>query len=619
MILLYQAIAGLLVFALDFLLFRKDRLFPDILLKLGNGVILTNLISITLMKYLMGVQNIFDVSGHGPVYPVKYIVLTVAVGVVLLAVKGFMLHVFQLKKEEQKFTKKQIAVRVLLVVVFFIGIAAFTGTIWGHQTFGDMTPDQFLVNLKSPIAGTSSDIHITIFQQPVPESILATWIFAILVFAPYKLIYQNRGAAKVILNRTAQAVVCLILSLAMFAGGIGYGVHVFQLTKVFTAYFSDSSFIEEHYADPRDVKLKFPRQPRNLIHIILESYENSFVTRELGGYMSSNVIPELTRLAEEGTIFSNTDYPFGGPNLISGSGWSVAGVVNMEVGIPLKIPMDGNSYGLNGTFLPGAIGIGDILEAQGYEQSCMYGADSDFGGLTAYYQNHGNQYIFDYKEAVWLGKIPADYSVGWGYEDDKLFEFAKEEITRLYQTGKPFHFSMENADTHAPDGHMTPDTEIIFDQQYANVVYHSEKQVVELVRWIQQQPFYENTTIVLTGDHNSMDYNFFKDFDSNYLRTPFNLILNAPIEAQNNRNRQYAQFDLFPTILASMGIQIEGERLGLGTNLYSGKPTLVEEYGVGEVWSELDQRSNFYNDEFLNISKNSEYDKKNASYYDESH
>ena len=235
--------------------------------------------------------------------------------------------------------------------------------------------------------------------------------------------------------------------------------------------------------------------------------------------------------------------------------------------------------------------------------------------MTTYYQNHGDQYIFDYKEALRLGKIPEGYDVGWGYEDDKLYEFAKEEMTRLYETGKPFHFSMENADTHAPDGHMTPDTEIIFDQQYANVVYHSEKQVVDLVHWIQQQPFYENTTVVLTGDHNSMDYKFFKDFDSNYLRTPFNLILNAPVSTENVRNRQFAQFDFFPTILASMGIRIEGDRLGLGTNLFSSTPTLMEQYGVEEVRNQLDQRSNFFIDELLNINKRSTYENTNVSQY----
>lgn len=37
--------------------------------------------------------------------------------------------------------------------------------------------------------------------------------------------------------------------------------------------------------------------------------------------------------------------------------------------------------------------------------------------------------------------------------------------------------------------------------------------------------------------------------------------------------------DLFPTMLASLGVQIEGNRLGLGTNLFSDKKTLMKELG----------------------------------------
>lgn len=615
MILLYAFIAGAVVFAADFLLFRKDKLFPDILVKLGNAFVFTNLFSLLAMQFLLKIPDVFMTAKHGPLYPVKYVAFTIVIGLILLIVKGFLMHIFQLEHYTTKFTKRQIAIRVVGVVVFLLGMAAFTGTIWGNQSFGDMTPDQFLVNMKSPLGGTSPEVYITIFTGPLPQTIFATWIFAILVFAPYRLMYQNRHTARQIIGRTAQSVIALVLSIAILLGGLAYGIHVFQLTKVVTAYFSDSPFVADNYINPNDVKLEFPEQPRNLIHIYMESYENSYLPRELGGYMSTNLIPELTKLAEEGIVFSNSNYPFGGPLHTSGSGWSVAGVTNMELGVPLMIPMDGNSYGTNGTFLPGAVGLGDILAARGYEQTCMYGADADFGGLTAFYNNHGNQYIFDHKEALRLGKIPEGYKVNWGYEDDKLFEFAKEEITRLSRTGKPFHFSMENADTHFPDGFMTPDTEIIFDQQYANVIYHSDKQIVQFVRWIQQQPFYENTTVVLTGDHNSMDYKFFKDFDPNYLRTPFNLILNAPVNTENVKNRQFAQFDFFPTILASMGIKIEGNRLALGTNLFSDRPTLIEENGVDEVRSNLEQRSNFYIDELLNVNKKSTYFNQNTNTY----
>jgi phosphoglycerol transferase len=57
--------------------------------------------------------------------------------------------------------------------------------------------------------------------------------------------------------------------------------------------------------------------------------------------------------------------------------------------------------------------------------------------------------------------------------------------------------------------------------------------------------------------------------------------------------------DFFPTILASIGVSIEGDRLGLGTNLFSERKTLLEEYGYNYLYQELRKKSNFYNQELL--------------------
>ena len=57
--------------------------------------------------------------------------------------------------------------------------------------------------------------------------------------------------------------------------------------------------------------------------------------------------------------------------------------------------------------------------------------------------------------------------------------------------------------------------------------------------------------------------------------------------------------DLFPSTLASMGAKIEGERLGLGTNLFSEKETLVGKYGLEYVKEEFNKASKFYNKKFI--------------------
>ena len=48
-------------------------------------------------------------------------------------------------------------------------------------------------------------------------------------------------------------------------------------------------------------------------------------------------------------------------------------------------------------------------------------------------------------------------------------------------------------------------------------------------------------------------------------------------------------------MLASLGANIEGNRLGLGVNLFSDEQTLIEKYGKDYVENELKKTSKFYN------------------------
>jgi phosphoglycerol transferase len=66
--------------------------------------------------------------------------------------------------------------------------------------------------------------------------------------------------------------------------------------------------------------------------------------------------------------------------------------------------------------------------------------------------------------------------------------------------------------------------------------------------------------------------------------------------------------DIFPTTLAALGFEIEGDRLGLGTNLFSDKPTLWEELGGDRAsydWLEaqIQKDSEYYKENFVNKVK----------------
>ena len=153
------------------------------------------------------------------------------------------------------------------------------------------------------------------------------------------------------------------------------------------------------------------------------------------------------------------------------------------------------------------------------------------------------------------------------------------------------------ADTHFTDGYLDETCAKTFTNQYDNVHACSSKQVAEFVKWVQSQPFYENTTIVMSGDHLGMQTSYYdeKISEPNYQRTIYNAFINPATAAEKTHNRLMTTFDMYPSTLAALGVKIDGERLGLGTNLFANKQTLTEQLGgIDQLNSELSKRSNYY-------------------------
>ena len=110
------------------------------------------------------------------------------------------------------------------------------------------------------------------------------------------------------------------------------------------------------------------------------------------------------------------------------------------------------------------------------------------------------------------------------------------------------------------------------------------------------QDFYKNTTIVIVGDHLIRQTNLFPNTDfNNYTRTIFNTIINANTESTNYNNRVFSSYDMYPTILSSIGVKIEGEKLGLGTNLFSNENTIIEKIGYDKFKQEIVKSSDYFN------------------------
>lgn len=471
---------------------------------------------------------------------------------------------------------------ILMVLFAALTILAGASTLWVFRTWPHLTMQELMFTIQSPVEGTNKEMILDyiVFCIPVTVIVMAALI-AGLVITRMKKGYRIMAA------------VVPAVSVLLLAGTVYTAWERLDIADYAANSGAVSSFIDENYVDPAGTELTFPEQKRNLIYIFLESMETTYADEENGGAFSENYIPELTELAEENEDFSGADAGLNGGTALTSTTWTAAALFGQTTGLPLSIPIDGNSMDTQESFLPGVTSLGDILEQQGYRQTFMIGSDGNFGGRSLYFTDHGNYDIKDYYYYQSQGKFDEDYWVWWGFEDQKLFEYAKEELTALAAQDQPFNFTLLTVDTHFEDGYVCGLCGNEHgENQYGNVLSCSSRQIKEFVEWIRQQDFYENTTIVISGDHPTMDKDFCEGIDDAYERKVYTAYINSAVTPEDPEwTRAYSTFDNYPTTLASLGVSIEGERLGLGTNLFSSRSTLTEVYGNPYINQELTRKS----------------------------
>ena len=480
---------------------------------------------------------------------------------------------------------------ILLVVsgVLLVALAR-----WVFATWNGLKMDEVIYHINAPIEGTGGDMIASgIVNCVIPAGLAGLFYTAAL------LMYRKRRRVRKYLVRLGAVCGALMIVLTMI-----FSWNRLDMGTYISNELNASSFIEDHYADPAKVSITFPEKKRNVIYIYLESMEMTYSDAMNGGAFNRNVIPELTALGEANEDFSGSDPLLNGADVLPGSTYTMAAMFTQTTGLPLKVDLSDtftdargsfNKMNTQDSFFSGVTSLGDILKKEGYNQVLMLGSNATFGGRRLYFSQHGDYEIDDYEWAIEQGLIPENYYVFWGYEDAKLFSYAKDRLTDLAAQDKPFNFSMLTVDTHFEDGYYCDlCTDSFRGNQYANVMACSSRQVADFVNWVKEQDFYEDTTIIIAGDHLTMDTDFCQNVGENYDRRTFNVWINPAAEpADPDRKRSYSTLDCFPTTLAAMGCQIEGDRLGLGTNLFSAEDTLMEQYGYEELSDEMSRKSEF--------------------------
>ena len=412
------------------------------------------------------------------------------------------------------------------------------------------------------------------------------------------LLFKKRESTRT-LRRVGAALCCVLL-----VGSMVFSLFAFRIPGYIVALMDKTTIYEDWYVDPDTVSITSDGKTKNLIYVYLESMETTYASTDAGGKQEGvNYMPLMTELANNYLSFTDKEAGLlGGFHSPSGTTWTMAALLATTAGIPFSFPLGENGHNKMSqreNFAPNLTTLGDILEEKGYRQMFLCGSNSVFGGRKNYFTQHGNYEIFDLYTARDEYYIPYDYHDGWwGFEDYTLYDVAKDKLTDLASDDQPFNFTMLTVDTHHVGGHRCKLCGYRYDERIANVVSCADRQLFNFISWCMEQEFYEDTVIIVTGDHPRMDTILIGETED-YDRTIYNCFLGAAATPEREiTERIFTSFDMFPTTLAALGFTVEGNRLGLGVNIFSAEPTLAERLGYEHLDTEIQKFSEYYIKEF---------------------
>lgn len=510
-------------------------------------------------------------------------------------------------KSKMKKTRRAIGFHIVTFVVLAFTTSFCILSRWFLRTF-TVGIAEIIFTIKTPLKGTGF-----IFDSLLSFRLLAQFLAVLVVYILFALacefIFGNVDArVDIAIKKKSKRLsfeiykiikICVVAFLVFC--NVFYTVEDWKELKIYEYLNSKkerSTVFEEHYVEP-DVSL-VTGEGKNIIYIYLESMETAYASKDAGGAQEVNYIPRLTQLAQDNVSFTTkAKKGVGGFRAASGTDWTFGALLGTSSGIPFKFPFGENKLNrFTDDAVTSLVTLGDILAQKGYTNEFLCGSDGDFAGRKQFFEQNGGYRVFDYYSAIEEGYIAPDYHVWWGFEDEILYHIAKDEITRLAKTEKPFNFTMLTVDTHHVGGYVCGSCKNEYPEQLANVLACADSLVGDFVTWIQAQDFYGNTVIVISGDHPRMD-TILVDGIPYRERTVYDCFINSAAEVKGSETgRECNTLDMFPTVLAAMGFSIEGERLGLGTNLFSEKKTLSEELGYDELNAELGKYSEFYEKRF---------------------
>ncbi|MGQ5487442.1 sulfatase-like hydrolase/transferase [Thauera sp. ZXT1-4] len=461
--------------------------------------------------------------------------------------------------------------RLLRFLAILAGCMLYAVPRWLTDEFGRVSIDQILYHLRFGSEGVlSSDpelIRRFLWRALALPAALAVLLWGVDGWLrhlrrhpdawPRPWLRRAGRALAVALRWAAHHTAPRIVPLMVLGVGVAFFVDSFSVARYVRGYFGDDYFAEA-YVDPGRATLqRVGKQPKSLVLIYVESLETSYSDPALFGH---DLLHRLNALKSRPGVVSFDSY-----RELMGAHFTIASLVSTQCGVPLKsIAMfGGNVQGEKvERYLPRARCLGDLLAAEGYRNVFLNGSSLAFAGVGKFFHDHRYHRVMGREEWIEAGEPPAGMS-GWGLRDDALFRRARAELGQLMKSKQPFNLTVLTIDTHHPYGHLSPECARRGHEGFEGVVECTADLVAEFVEYIIARGWLDRVAIVVQGDHLAMGNSSYQKLVRNPERRVFNLLISNDAKLAAN-TREVTHFDMLPTILDLVGLQVKDGRAGLG-------------------------------------------------------
>ncbi|MHC5229166.1 LTA synthase family protein [Enterococcus sp. LJL99] len=350
-------------------------------------------------------------------------------------------------------------------------------------------------------------------------------------------------------------------------------------------------YVKGHYAQPSDDMFGIAKG-KNVIYIHLESFQQFLIDYKLKDEngVEHTVTPFLNSI-----YHSNSTYSFDNFFHQVGQGKTSDAETMFENSL----------FGLNQGSLFTQFGGKNTFEAapailsqeEGYTTAAFHGNAGNFWNRNETYKHLGYDYFFDAS----YYDVNEDNSFQYGLHDKPFFKQSVEYLEHLQQ---PFYSKFIAVSNHYPYSQFTNDeagfpiaqtSDETINGYFATANY-LDKSVEEFFNYLKASGLYENSVIVLYGDHygisSSRNQNLaelvgkskssWNDFDNSTMqRVPY--MIHIPGQTNGGINHTYGgQIDALPTLLHLMGIDTKNN-IQMGQDLFSKENEQIVTFRNGSV------------------------------------